>query len=279
MRINTKQIAGKLGIYATVIILCGIIAFPLYWMLATSLQQETALFSSRLRLWPKPVVLEGYLHLFAAGRIWLWIKNSLVVTVATTLLSVPISLFAAYSISRFKYRGRVFLLFLILLTQMLPATLIILPLFVIFRQMGLWDTLGCLIVANITFSLPLSISILKGFLDTIPREIEEAGVIDGCSRMQILSKIIVPVSLPGLVASSVIAFFLTWDEFLFANTFINTESKWLGTVGLASFRGEFITPWNEILAAAMIYTAPALLFFLFAQRYIVAGLTSGAVKG
>ena len=269
----------KPGIYAVAAIMCAIIAFPLYWMLVTSLQKEQALFTIPLRLWPQDFTWQGYARVLVRGEVWLWIKNSLIVTIATTVLSVPISLLSAYSISRFKYRGRAFMLFLILLTQMLPATLIILPLFVIFRRFNLLDSLGGLVVANVTFSLPLSISILKGFLDTVPREIEEAGVIDGCSQGQVISKIIVPVSSPGLVASSVIAFFLTWDEFLFANTFINTREKWLGTVGLASFRGEFITPWNEILAAAMLYTLPALLFFLFAQRQIVAGLTSGAVKG
>lgn len=270
---------NKIWIYLMASLACGIIFFPLYWMFVTSIQSEQALFVIPLRFWPKKIIFDGYINVLTNSDIWIWIKNSLLVTMATTVLSVPISLLAAYSISRFCYRGRGFTLFLILFTQMLPATLIILPLFIIFRKFGMINTLFGLVVANVTFSLPLSISILKGFLDTVPREIEEAGTIDGCSRLQIITKIVVPVSLPGLVASSVISFFLTWDEFLFANTFINSREKWLGTVGLASFRGEFITPWNQILAAATLYTAPALLFFLLAQRYIVTGLTSGAVKG
>lgn len=170
-------------------------------------------------------------------------------------------------------------MFLMLLTQMLPVTLIVLPLFVIFKDLKLLDTHKGLVLANFTFSLPLSISILKGFLDTIPKEIEEAAAIDGCSKWLMIPKVIVPISLPGLVSSSVIAFFASWNEYLFASTFINNEAKWLGTVGLASFQGVFLTPWNKVLAASTVYTLPALIFYLFVQKYIVSGLTAGSVKG
>jgi multiple sugar transport system permease protein len=265
--------------YAFAVCVCVAISFPLYWMFKTSLQKASDFFQSGVQLLVRQFEYVNYLSVFRDYNMGRWLVNSALITVATTALTVPTSLFAAYSLSRFRYFLRIPFIYLILLTQMLPATLLILPLFTIFRTMGLLDSLRGLVLANVTFSLPLSIAIMKGFLDTVPREIEEAAMIDGCGRVKIIRRIIVPIALPGLITISVIAFFLTWDEFLFATTFINDASKWVGTVGLSSFRGIFITPWNEILAAACIYSIPALLFYFGGQRYIVQGLTAGSIKG
>ncbi len=265
--------------YTVAIIVCFVILFPLYWMITTSLQNEKELFKSRPNFFPPKIEWDSYAQIFTEHNMLGWLKNSLIVAICSTALSVPVSLFAAYSISRLKFRGSQFTMFLMLLTQMLPVTLIVLPLFVIFKDLKLLDTHKGLVLANFTFSLPLSISILKGFLDTIPKEIEEAAAIDGCSKWLMIPKVIVPISLPGLVSSSVIAFFASWNEYLFASTFINNEAKWLGTVGLASFQGVFLTPWNKVLAASTVYTLPALIFYLFVQKYIVSGLTAGSVKG
>ncbi len=265
--------------YAGVILACMLIAFPLYWMLKTSLQKESDFFETGVRLLARHFEYVNYASVFREYEMGRWLLNSVIVTASTTVATVPISILAAYSLSRYRYFLRVAFIYVILLTQMLPATLLILPLFTIFRTAGLIDTLGGLVLANVTFSLPLSIAIMKGFLDTVPLEIEEAAMIDGCGRVGIILRIVIPIALPGLITISVIAFFLTWDEFLFATTFINDASKWVGTVGLSSFRGIFITPWNEILAAASIYSIPALLFYFVGQRYIVQGLTAGSIKG
>lgn len=274
-----RKYGQKTLLYFAVLVACVLIGFPVYWMVVTSLQDQGRLLTLPPAFVPQPLRVDGYIKVFRDYPIWLWMRNSLTVALASTVFSMLFSIFSGYSLSRFRYTGRNVFGLLILVTQMLPATLIIIPLYIIFRDMKLLDTFIGLIVANSTFALPLCTYTLKGFFDTLPKEIEEAALIDGCGPLAVLFRVVLPVSLPALVAVAVISFFTAWDEFLFANTFISDPAKWVGTMGLASFKGEMYTPWEQVMGAAFAFTFPAIIFFVLLQRYIVSGLTGGAVKG
>lgn len=168
---------------------------------------------------------------------------------------------------------------ILLLSQMLPEIIIAIPLYVSFKHLNLLNKVMCLVITNCSFCIPISTFFLKGFFDSIPREIEEAAVIDGCNRMQIFYRIFLPLSLPGLIATGGLIFVLAWNEFLFARTFLSSGTKWVTSVGVASFIGQYVTPWNKVMAGAVISVLPVMLVFIFFQKYLVRGLTSGAVKG
>ncbi|MCA1648439.1 MAG: carbohydrate ABC transporter permease [Chloroflexi bacterium] len=259
-------------------LVCAIIVFPFYWMVISSLQ-PTGLFTWPPNLVPRTISFDAYVHMFARRPIGLWLANTALVSIGTTLLSLVISINAALSLSRFRTRQNATVGVVVLGTQMLPATLLVVPVYVIFRSIGLLDSLPGLALSNTAFVLPLSIWLLKGFFDSIPFEIEEAALVDGCNRLQAFYRVVVPLALPGVLVSAVYAFLLSWDEFFFARTFINSETRWVLSVGLSSFVGEHTVEWNEMMAAAVVFSIPPTLLFFLVQRHFVQGVAGGAVKG
>ncbi len=195
------------------------------------------------------------------------------------MVCLTLSILGAYALSSFRWRGRMLFGFALLGTQMLPEALLVIPIFIIFRQLGLIDTLQGLVSVDAAFVVPIGVWILKGFFDTIPTEVAEAALVDGCSRMGVLWRIVLPLSLPALVAVAVVAFFEGWNEYMFASTFITTNTLKVATVGLATFIGELATPVELVLGAATVFTIAPVIFYLIMQRYIISGLTGGAVKG
>jgi multiple sugar transport system permease protein len=198
---------------------------------------------------------------------------------STTFIAIVFSLLAGYAISKYRFKGKDSFSFLILATQMLPAPLLLIPMYIIFNKVGIIDTLFGLIVANVAFSIPLCVWMLRGFFDTMPDELEDAAIVDGCTRMGAFYRIYLPLIIPGLVATSIFAFLIAWGEFFASYTLINTEANWVAAVGISTFMGEYVVSWDQIMAASTIFTIPAILFFIFIQRYLVAGLTAGSVKG
>jgi ABC-type glycerol-3-phosphate transport system permease component len=184
-----------------------------------------------------------------------------------------------YALSRFRFKGSEGAGYLILVTQMLPTTLTVIPIYLIFKSLALLDTRTGLVIAYTTFALPYCLWMMKGFFDTIPRDIEEAAQMDGCSRVSSLFRVVLPLSIPGLVATSLFAFILAWDEYLFGITLLRSAETRTIAVGIATFIGEYGTPWDLIMTTSVIATIPVLLMFLFLQRYLLQGLTAGAVKG
>jgi multiple sugar transport system permease protein len=263
----------------TVLALLGVAAFPFYWMFVTSLTPSGELFASQPRLWPDLSGLGIYREVFDTVPVATWLLNSLIVATGTTILSLAIALFPAYALSRFSFRGGAVLGIALFITQMLPEAMLVVPLYAIFGQLALLDTLAGLILANTAFTVPVIAWILKGAIDTIPVEIEEAAGIDGCSRFAIVWRIVLPLIAPTLAASSVIAFFHGWNEYIFAQTLVSSESLRTASVGLAGFVGELSTPVHTVMTVGIIYTLPAVLFYLLVQRYVVAGMTAGGVKG
>ncbi|MGE5552548.1 MAG: carbohydrate ABC transporter permease [Betaproteobacteria bacterium] len=264
--------------YALVIAVTGILAFPFYWMIVEAIQAGTV-FRYPPLLWPDGVTLRSFVKVIQERPVLQWFQNTLLVALFTVFLTLVGSVTAGYSLSRFKTRINQVAGVAILTTQMLPATLLVIPIFVIFRQLALLDNLFGLVLSNTAFSLPLGIWMMKGFFDSIPKEIDEAGRIDGCNTAQLILKLVLPLSWPGLVTVAVSAFLLAWDEFFMARTLISSQSKWVLSVGLSSFVGEYSIQWDQMLATATMFCLPPVVFFIFVQRYLLHGLTGGAVKG
>jgi multiple sugar transport system permease protein len=262
-----------------VLALLGAAIFPLYWMLVTSLTSSPDLFASPPHLLPNLKEFSVYRDAFAKIPVATWLANSAIVASGTTALSIALALLPAYALSRFRFRGRGLLGFALFATQMLPEAMLVVPLYAIFAQLSLLDSLLGLILANTAFTVPVITWILKGAIDGVPIDVEEAARIDGCSQIDIVLAVVLPLVAPTLAAAGVIAFFHGWNEYVFAQTLISSQELRTASVGLAGFVGELSTPVHSVMAIAIIYTLPAVIFYLFVQRYVVAGLTAGSVKG
>jgi multiple sugar transport system permease protein len=272
----------RLGVAArsiVVLVVLGIAVFPIYWMLTTALTSDAELFGQHARLVPDFTQFGVFVAAVTEGDTLAWLRNSFVVAAGTTVLALLLGIPLGYALSRFSFRGKLALGILLLFTQMLPEALLVVPLFSLFRRFDLLDSLVGLVLANTAFVLPIVALILKGAIDGIPRELEEAGRVDGCRPLGVLLRITMPLLAPTIAAAAVIAFFHAWNEYVFAVTFIFDDAIQPASVGLAGFVGEQGTALQSIMAVAFLFTLPAVVFYLFAQKYVVSGMTAGAVKG
>ncbi|MDD3127545.1 MAG: carbohydrate ABC transporter permease [Candidatus Izemoplasmatales bacterium] len=273
-----KRPKGRIAVLVVAIVVVFALNFPVYWMFVQSITGES-MFTERPSLLPKDPSLDAFRRISEAKPIGQWFVNTLIVAVGTVALSMPLAAGAAFSLSRYKTTLNSITGLAILGTQMLSASLLAIPIYVLFRRTGLHDKLGGLIVANTAFTLPMSIWVLKGFFDAIPKELDQAAMIDGCTVGQMIYRVILPLVLPGIVAVSIFAFILAWDEFFFARTLVSSQANWVLSVGLSSFREEFTIEWSDMMAAAVLFTIPPIVLFMFIQKHLVSGLTGGAVKG
>jgi multiple sugar transport system permease protein len=251
---------------------------PVYWMLVTAMQRGPELYVWPPHRLPNLGEIAVFYRLFVTQPISRWLFNSAIVGCGTASLSVALSILGAYSLSRFRYWGRNTFGFLLLLTQMLPSAVLIVPLFIIFKETHLLNTRLGLILADTAVIAPITVWILKTFFDTIPEEIEEAGLMDGCSRLGVLRRITLPLSAPALVAAFAIGFFEAWNEFVFALTFVSDQSLWVTSVGLASWIGYLTTPVEIMMSGALVFTLPSILLFLALQRQLISGLAAGGIR-
>ncbi|MCI9328281.1 MAG: carbohydrate ABC transporter permease [Ruminococcus sp.] len=268
------------GMYLLVLLAVIVLAFPLYWMTVTAFTARSALLDN-VRVLPGLTNLtwENFQKIIEAHPILTWFGNSVFVTAFSTVVALIVSTMAAYSMSRYKYRSTNFLGFFLLVVRMLPETLLVVPLYMMFTNMKLINNYASLIISNITFIIPFSTWMMKGYFDSIPTTLEEAARIDGCSRLQSVRKVILPLATPGIAATATYSAILGWSEFLFARTFITQPQKWTVTVGISSLMGEYTIIWGEVMAAAALSVLPIVLVFVFLEKYMVAGVTAGAVKG
>jgi len=272
--------AGMGILYGALTVTVLLLAFPMYWMFASAFQEESAIFAYPPALVPfRAFTLQPLATLFQQKPMARWLWNSLMVSVLSASASVLLGVWGGYALSRFRFRGRGLAGFLILLTQMLPGSLIIIPLYMILTDLSLNNSLWGLTLTYMSFNTPFSIWMLKGFVEGIPRELEEQGLIDGCSRMGALGRITLPLMIPGIVATFIFGFIAAWGEYVFALTLLDSATEWTYAVGVASLKGEYQVHWNEIMSASFVSTLPVLLLFLFMQRYLLAGLTAGGIKG
>lgn len=276
MNHSMKQRLLRLCLIVGLVLFSG---FPIYWMLNTALSSNDALFNSGQSLLLQLSHLPKMLQSLQSVPAMKWLFNTFFIAAGTTVLSLLLGTLTGYALSRMKFRGRGVVNFLLFATQVVPEALLVVPLYSMFISMGLLNHMFGLVLANVGFSLPVSAFVIKGAIDKIPYEIEESAAIDNCPRFGVFSAIILPLIAPSLSAAAVISFFSGWNEFLFASTFISDSDRWPASVGLASFIGQYDTPLSTVMAAALIFSIPAIVFFLIIQRRIVAGLTAGSVKG
>jgi ABC-type glycerol-3-phosphate transport system permease component len=280
---NTQAIAlrtiGRIYLYLSVILLMAVVAFPLVWMIGSSFKPKTELYAFPPTFFPRAFTLDNYIELLTQTSFLTYYKNSLIVAGGTTVLSMLIGSFGGYALSRFRYPGFHLFARVTLLAYMLPSIMLVIPLYVFMGDLGLVDTLQGLIVTNTTFTLPFTLWLLRSYFSTIPVELEEAAMIDGCTRFQALWKLILPLAAPGIVATSIFAFTNSWNEFLYSLVFIHKDSLRTLPPGMATFiKTDTVYQWGVLMAAAVLITVPVLVFYLIVQRNLVVGLTDGGVK-
>jgi len=265
-------------LYTVMAVVCVLIVFPFYWMALSSLK-PTEIFGAVMSLLPTRLDPASYITVFTEHPLLTWLRNGFVVALATAFFCITIACFAAYSLSRFRFKGRALYSSLLLGTQMIPIVLLVIPIYIFFKELNLLNSLVGLIIAYITFGVPLCTMLLKSFFDTVSPEIEESALIDGCSRLGTLLRIVLPLSLPGLAVTALFAFLQAWNEYVFAATFLSRLQKYTTSIGLQSFIGMFTIDWSSIMAGAVVVTLPTFLVFAFLQKGLIKGLGTGALKG
>ncbi len=248
--------------------------FPVYWLVKIAVTPEALLYTEGVRLWPSAVTWANFTKVLLASDFPAFFKNSVIVSFGTAATVTIVASAAGYAFS-----GRAVIVFVMLLTQMFPLVLLIAPIYRLMAPLGLTDSLWGLIIVYTAFNVPFATFLMQSFLESIPKELEEAAMIDGCTRPQALVRVILPLTLPGMGATLGFVFTAAWSELLFSLMLISNESKMTFPVGLLSFVSKFAVDWGQMMAAAVMALIPACLFFAFIQRYLVQGLTAGAVKG
>lgn len=272
----------KILIYGLAVMICIFSVFPFLWMVSTSLKPPTEIYQYPPTMVPAHLTTEGYQTILNANsgsfNFIRWIGNSLIVSIASTVFSIVVAALGAYALSRYRFAGRGGLMYTIMITQMMPASLLVIPLYIIMMQLKLLDSLFGLTLAYIAFTVPYCTWSLKGYFDTIPTALDEAARIDGCNSLNAFGRVVLPLAAPGLVATSIFAFVTCWNEFMFASVFMKNYDNWTIPVGLTTFKGQYSTNWNGIMAGGVIITVPVVILFLLMQKYLIAGMTAGAVK-
>jgi N,N'-diacetylchitobiose transport system permease protein len=271
---------GRILLNACAAAVLTVMAFPVYWMFATAFRPTAEIQAGAPGLWPAHPTLEHFAAAVAADGFWTFWRNSLAVTAAAVLLALAVALLSAVAVARMRWRGRGPFIVMVFAAQMAPWEALLVPMFVIARDTGLLDSLAMLTGVYFMITLPFTIVTLRGFLAAVPAEVEEAALVDGCTRPAAFRKVVFPLLAPGLMATSLFGFVTAWNEFAFVNVLIikDRDSRTL-PVWLSSFRDVFGTDWGATMAAATLFALPVLVVFLFLQRRVGAGLTAGAVKG
>jgi len=255
------------------------VLFPFYWVFITSFKSTPQIFERTSIFWPQPWTLDQYTTLLQNTPFLTWFRNTLIVAVSSTIISVTLAALSAYALSRLKFLGAGILTAFLLITYLLPGSMLFIPLYQTLTDLGLINTYGALIATYPTFLLPFATWVMIGYFRSIPVDLEEAAMIDGSSRLGAFWRITLPLALPGLLSVTLIAFTSAWNEFLFAFVFITSESLRTLPVGLQSLVVGDILPWGQLMSASLLMAIPVMVLYIYAQRYLVEGLTIGGVKG
>jgi ABC-type glycerol-3-phosphate transport system permease component len=275
--------ARKIVVVLLIVIFCGFAVFPFLWMVSSSFKPSPEIYTLSPGFIPKNPTLTGYTDmLFNNSRSFnmrIWIKNSLIVSSATTVFALLIATLGGYGMSRFRFWGRTSLGYIILMTQVLPGSLLIIPLYVTLNALRLLNTLVALIIAYTTFSVPFCTWMMKSFFDTVPKSLDESASVEGCNKFRTFYSIILPLTIPGLVSTGIFAFIAGWNEYMFASIFTQRYAMWTLPVGIAETAvGQYSTNWTNLMAGGVIIALPIVILFLLLQRHLVSGMTAGAVK-
>lgn len=278
-KMRADRRAVTISAWIAVVVFGGFALLPVYWLLATSLTPRTEVFAYPPRLFPSEISFDAYLALLNNPALFGYLRNSIVVSIITAVLSVVVSAYMGYAFSKFRYRGRRSLMYFVLASQMFPQALLLITLYTVFSAYGLLNTYAALVLSFTTFTLPLCVWMLKGFFDTIPDDLIEAALVDGASRMRIIHSVVLPLAAPGLVAAGLFAFVRGWNDFIFALTLAGPDKQTLPPGLVNTFIGEASTAWPELMAASLVVSLPVAIAFIALQRFLVGGMTAGAVKG
>lgn len=278
MKTNQK-LARFFSLHLPVAFTLLVTLFPFYWTFIIALKREGEIMKLPLQYLPHPPTLTNFIETWNTIGFAVYFRNSIVVSVISVVFIVFCSILIGYALSRFQFRGKQLMMLLLLCTQFIPAVMLLIPLFIIFRNLGLISNLTSLIVAYTTFQLPFNAVLMRGFVKNVPYDIEEAAMIDGCNRLQGIFHVVLPVLLPGIVASAAFAFISCWNEFIFALMFISRNDLFTIPVALNSMQGEYDINYGYLAAGSIIAMVPPILLFAYVQKYLVQGLSAGSVKG
>ena len=285
---HPARLARKLGKAARVsliLLVLVLVLLPIYWMLNTSFKIQPEIMKLPPTLVPHQFTFANYLSILVGSvassiKFLVYFKNSMIVSLSTMLTTLLLATPAAYAFSRVPFSGKRSLIYLVLVSQMLPIVLILIPLYKTFLKLKLLSTYPGLILPYLMFTLPFSLWMLKGYFDSIPRELDESAKVDGCNKMQAMLLVVMPNVKPGLTATAIVTFIMAWDEFIIALTIMDKPTMRTLPVGIIqSFVGEFSIRWGEMMAASVVTTIPVVIIFIFLSRYLIGGLIAGAVKG
>ena len=276
MRIGASR---KVVTWSVALVALAVVLFPFYWMLNTSLKPPSEVFASPPAFVSPNWSLDAYVALFSTRPVGRYFVNSLVVAIGSTVVSVSLAALAAYGLTRFFPRGATPFVMFLLFTKMLPETLLIIPYFQLMSELNLLNTYLALILAYSSFALPFSVWMLIGFFRSIPREIDEAAVVDGATVLQAFRRVILPLARPGLTAVALFTFLLAWNSYVWALVLTTDSSMFVLSVGIANMVGEYRVQWNELMAAAFVAALPVMVLYSMLERHLVDAITAGAVKG
>jgi multiple sugar transport system permease protein len=274
-----KRIAGTIAHRGAILLYILFALFPLYWLLKVSVTPNDLLYSEGVRMWPSHAGIEHYLFVLKHSDFPRFFRNSVIVSGSTAFIVTILASTAGYALSRFAFRGKYWIVALMLLTQMFPLVMLVAPIFKMLSPLGLTNSLTGLVIVYVAFNVPFATFLMQSFFDGIPKDLEEAAMIDGATRFRAFRQIILPLTLPGIAATLGFVFTAAWSELLFALMLISSSGASTFPVGLLSFVSKFSVDFGQMMAAGVLALVPACLFFLFIQRYLVQGLTAGAVKG
>lgn len=269
----------RIFIYGVLTIYLLVAFAPLYWMVLTSLRTQKQIYSREAMLVPRSLTLENYLFALTERPLFTWLVNSFIVALGSVVISIIISAMAGYALARLRFPGRNNLARLLVYTYLVPTSLLFIPMFVIIGRINLLDTRVGLILVYLSFTVPFGSWLLLGFFLTIPKDLEDAAKIDGCSYLGVLFRIVLPLAKPGIAAAFIFCFTEAWNEFLYAAVLLTNETQITAPLGLLRFTVADSFLWGPLTAAALLTSIPAVILFIIAQKFVVRGLTAGAVKG
>jgi multiple sugar transport system permease protein len=273
---NRERLLNALA-YGLLILAIIVIFFPLAWMVTVSVRPNIEVMKMPPDWIPQVFTLEGYAKIFSNKKFLVVFFNTMVVSLMVTGLSLVLGAMAAYALARFKFIGQRAVLMFLITTQMFPLVLLCIPYFRIFITLGLYDTRTSLVIVYLTFTLPFCILMLRSYFLNIPRDIEEAAMVDGCSRLGAIFRTLIPMSYPAFIGAGLYTFLLAWNEFLFAVVLIESWENRVLTMAIYSLMAEFVTEWNTMMAFSVLASLPLVIAFIFLQRFMVQGMTAGAL--
>ena len=278
-----KRLATKKNILFSIVsvVLLGVLLFPLYWALITSLKTEQEIFQNPPTFYPHVLNSKSYAAQVETGDFNMFrsFANSFLISVGATVIAVVLAVPASYGIAKYHFKGQKVMLLSFLVTQMLPVSVLLTPMFIMFKNMHVYNTWVAAVLADATIGIPFSVLILKNYFSSIPKDLEEAAYLDGCNKFTAFIRILIPIAKPGVMVCAIFSFLYAWGDLAYGMTFILDQEKRPITAGIFNFMGQYGTKWSYLTAFAVVTIIPVALIFIFMQKYIVSGMTSGAVKG